>query len=119
MDDINTDVGIYEAKNHLTAALIAHGSQISSATRAALVSALSEVSPVNCLVQTVEALYAGIKTAGGSIDDSLRYALGEAAFLVTNNAWHGQADRASSILDATRRGLGFTVDGADPDPIEF
>lgn len=115
-DEIDVGKGIYEVRGALSPLVFNHGAELPTVPRDKLFEAINAVSPVDCLVGAMEALYAGIKQITGGFNDDIAIVCGQCAYIVGANAWHGKVDRAATIFQICRRSLGLTADETTPDP---
>ena len=104
------------AKSGLTMFLMTKGATLADPLREHLAAALASPSPVDMLVQSMEALYA----ARAELGAEGKTVIGSLAGFIMANGWHGinADDRGYRIVRAMRRDLGEAApDGVTwPDP---
>lgn len=76
--------------------------------------AVAKPSPVDAIVGGMEAAYAQIKAVPADAP-VIAQTLGQVAYLIYDNGFHGKQDRALAIYKACRRALGEEVSGDDPE----
>lgn len=101
----------------LVTALMGQGSSLPGFTVAKLSSIIGETtSPVDKIVQSMEALYAGLKVST-VFPDELAHVLGNLAHQVATYMWHGKADRAMGIYGACLRWVSEGSQPVENDPV--
>lgn len=95
---------ITAAKSGLVAYLMASGATLDDTLQQRLTDAMACPSPVDMLVQSMEALYA----AHTDLDDAGKALVAQLSGFIVANGWHGinQDDRGNRIIRAMLRELG-------------
>jgi hypothetical protein len=113
--DVTITGHIYDVKQTITNVLINYSASLPSAEQAAVLSALNAPSPVDTIVQSLQALYSATKkgVSDATAAAFIAEAMGEAAYQVFVNGLHGMGPTAQAMYLVARRQLGATT---TPDP---
>jgi hypothetical protein len=114
-DEIDVSGGIMTTRQAILTVMVATAGTLPEDRAAALSATLARPSPVDALVEAMEATYGIVKEMDPAPEAVIRLC-GQAAFHVYSNAWHGKTDRAVAIFQACRRELGLTANAMTPDP---
>lgn len=102
---VDTSKSIVQVKSDIAQYLFGPGGQsLSEFHRQKLADAVSKPSPVDAIVNSMEALQGA--EANGGLDDAGRALIADCAYQVVAGGFHGKEDRANDILRYHRHKLG-------------